>query len=497
MDAFREHDEKNLINFVNFLDSNFNKSEKVLLLKNFLEVFNQLSRNFPESIVVNFSTLDEELRLFSSNTPIIHLNTGGLEVSNFQNNDKHISELETKQINEIVEMVANTLAPKAQNIEQKHSQFLIQYASQVTGIPAYDLTPFSNSENNTFQKFKEESSKVEFKSSLRVPIDSETNKPITNEKIKELFELDDNESNEHMNKRKEGIKLSFLKVLAAMLNGYGGTIRVGVADSGEVIGLLGDWEDMSSNGKRTIAEARGRYENWVSGSLISDNLGKEVFGYIFIDYIDHDNGQTFLQVDVEPSKVPVFVKNKEVDDGDFYIRQGTSTQKLTDDYRKNYIENNFPRRARKNNTKWTSKSLRKYLMLSSEKNLEVFFKQLDEFIKDNQLIENILNISEGTLEIKIPTSKGNISLFSINSNFNMIFELKDLRKAKYFKLNKNIRDIGINMKRIFNEGIIFNDDNLDSNLYINMKLFESDEKSTLFFQFLTKVLKRFKEKETR
>ena len=87
--------------------------------------------------------------------------------------------------------------------------------------------------------------------------------------------------NEHINKSKDAIKLSFLKVLAAMLNGYGGTIRVGVADSGEVIGLLGDWEDMSSNGKKTLAEARGRYENWVSGSLISDNLGKEVFGYIF------------------------------------------------------------------------------------------------------------------------------------------------------------------------------------------------------------------------
>ena len=74
---------------------------------------------------------------------------------------------------------------------------------------------------------------------------------------------------------------------------------------------------------------------------------------------------------------------------------------------------------------------------------------------------------------------------------------KDLRKAKYFKLHKNIRDIGINMKRIFNEGIIFNDDNLESNLYINMKLFESEEKSTLFFLYLTKVLKRFKEKENR
>ena len=275
VDAFREHDEKNLINFVKFLDSSFNKSEKVLLLRNFLEVFNQLSRNFPESTVVNFSTLDDELRLFSSNTPIIHLNTSGLEVSNFQNRDKNISELETEQINEIVEMVANTLAPKAQDIEPKHAQFLIQYASQVTGIPAYDLTPFNNSKNNTFQKFKEESSKIEFKSSLRVPIDSETNKPITNEKFKELFDLVDNELNEHINKSKDAIKLSFLKVLAAMLNGYGGTIRVGVADSGEVIGLLGDWEDMSSNGKKTLAEARGRYENWVSGSLISDNLGKK------------------------------------------------------------------------------------------------------------------------------------------------------------------------------------------------------------------------------
>ena len=79
----------------------------------------------------------------------------------------------------------------------------------------------------------------------------------------------------------------------------------------------------------------------------------------------------------------------------------------------------------------------------------------------------------------------------------MIFEFKDLRKVKYFKLHKNIRDIGINMKKIFNEGIIFSENNLDNNLYINMKLFESDEKSTLFFLYLTKVLKRFKEKENR
>ena len=157
MDVFREDDEKNLINFIDFLDSNFNESEKVLHLRNFLEVFNQLSRNFPESIVVNFSTLDDELRIFSSNTSIFRLNASGLEINNFQDKDKHISEFETKQINKIVDMVANDLTPKAQVSEQKHSHFLIQYASQVTGIPAYDLTPFSNSENNTFQKLKEES----------------------------------------------------------------------------------------------------------------------------------------------------------------------------------------------------------------------------------------------------------------------------------------------------------------------------------------------------
>ena len=496
MDAFKEYDETNLLNFTNFLEQSFNKGEKELHLTNFLEVFNGLAMKFPEELAVNFSTIDNSLRLFSSNNLIAIFNSKGFQLVPANPKYKNIVQIDVDLLDEITNQIFN-LINIDEKTNQKHSHYLLQYISQVTGIPSYDLLPLKKTKENNFQIFKEESSKVEFKSSLRVPIDSETNKPITNEKFKELFDLVDNELNEHINKSKDAIKLSFLKVLAAMLNGYGGTIRVGVADSGEVIGLLGDWEDMSSNGKKTLAEARGRYENWVSGSLISDNLGKEVFGYIFIDYIDHDNGQTFLQVDVEPSKVPVFVKNKEVDDGDFYIRQGTSTQKLTNDYRKNYIENNFPRRARKNNTKWTSKSLRKYLMLSSEKNLQVFFKQLDEFVKENQLIENILNISEGTLEIKIPTSKGNLSLFSINSNFNMIFELKDLRKAKYFKLNKNIRDIGINMKRIFNEGIIFNDDNLVSNLYINMKLFESDEKSTLFFQYLTKVLKRFKEKENR
>ena len=82
------------------------------------------------------------------------MNTSGLEISNFQNRDKNISELEAEQINEIVEMVANTLAPKAQDIEQKHSQFLIQYASQVTGIPAYDLTPFNNSKTIHFKNLK-------------------------------------------------------------------------------------------------------------------------------------------------------------------------------------------------------------------------------------------------------------------------------------------------------------------------------------------------------
>jgi len=129
--------------------------------------------------------------------------------------------------------------------------------------------------------------------------------------------------------------------------------------------------------------------------------------------------------------------------------------------------------------------------------LQEFFNQLDEFINEHQLVENILNISEGTLEIKLPSSKGNLSLFFINSNFNMIFELQDLRKTKYFKLNKNIRDIGISMKKIFEEGVIFNENDLDGNLYINMKLFESEVKTSLFFDYFSTVLNRFKERESR
>ena len=130
-----------------------------------------------------------------------------------------------------------------------------------------------------------------------------------------------------------------------------------------------------------------------------------------------------------------YSKNRALVETTWLSTMANNSLKDYDNQLKNYIENNFPKRSRKNNIKWTTKSLRKYLIQSSEKNLQEFFEELDKFVKSNQLIENILNISEGTLEIKIPTSKGNVSFFSINSNFYISLKVYRISLRKDVGLN--------------------------------------------------------------
>ena len=494
MDVFQERIESTLIKFKAFIDESFSNSEKIQLLSYLLNIYNLLAVNLPGSISVNYSSIDKELKIFCSNIPYVVLNSEGISIKIIDIHDVRFIGNENKfDVDAIVDDILNDITIDTSKVEQEHLHDLIKLISKMTELPAYDITPFKNSNVDKFQKYKEESSNLEFKSSIRVPINSITKKAITIKNANEIDELKDSsesEIEEHLTKVKAAIQLSFLKVLAAMLNGYGGTIRVGVADNGEVIGLEEDWKDFLSDSVKSIDQARGKYENWVSGSLIPDNLGKNVFGYVFIDYIEHESGNTFLEVEVGTSKEPVFVKSKDKlnTEGHFYTRQGTSTQPLTDVYKENYIKNNFPRRNRNNQKKWTLNSLKKYLITSSEKNLDYFFKKLDQFVKENKLIVNILNISEGILEIKVPYSKNNLSLFSINSNFNMTLQFKDLRKSRYFKKARNTRDIALNLKNIFGEGVSFNEISLDNNLYLNMKLLESKEKVDLFFNYFYTVL---------
>ena len=224
--------------------------------------------------------------------------------------------------------------------------------------------------------------------------------------------------------------------------------------------------------------------------FLPNNLTKDASSYILINFIDVAD-KTFLEVQALPSREPIFVKSKDKRNeiGNFYTRQGTSTNLLDGQYRDNYIKNNFPKRVSQQKITWTLKSLKKHLVQSSDKNLSYFFECLDSFCKNNNLKINILSVSEGVIEIKIPHPRKSLSLFSINSSFNIIFELKYLRRSDFFKVDRNLREISINLFKIFEDGIQQNKTNIENNVYIYLKTLEQKDKVDKFFKYLSTLLK--------
>jgi len=110
-----------------------------------------------------------------------------------------------------------------------------------------------------------------------------------------------------------------LKTVAAFLNSEGGTLLIGVADDGKILGLASDY---STFGKRP---GKDGYENWLT-SLLLDNIGKIFSPYIGIRFYAFA-GKEICRVDVITARQPAYVKdgNQET----FYIRTNNSTRPLT------------------------------------------------------------------------------------------------------------------------------------------------------------------------
>ena len=144
---------------------------------------------------------------------------------------------------------------------------------------------------------KGESENVEFKSTLRTNLE-------TGEKDKRM-------------------EKAVLKTIVAFLNTDGGTLLIGVSDSGKIIGM-----DEKS------FENRDRM-NLHMTNLISSQIGNEFLPFINFRVADLDDGAV-MRVVCEPSKNPVFLK-----DGTdvFYVRSGPSSVELTGMDLLNYVEN--------------------------------------------------------------------------------------------------------------------------------------------------------------
>lgn len=154
-----------------------------------------------------------------------------------------------------------------------------------------------------------ESPTVEFKSSLRVCF--KTNKP------------------------ENYIEHSCMKTIAAFMNSKSGTLLIGVADNKEVLGLDKDFD--SFNKKDDLVDEFQKHLD----NVISKYLGNSAFSLIKVSFPEIDDKIVCrLDIDFRKSR-PVYLKNKQKNSEEFYIRRSASTISLNPSEMMNYIDNHW------------------------------------------------------------------------------------------------------------------------------------------------------------
>ncbi len=121
---------------------------------------------------------------------------------------------------------------------------------------------------------------------------------------------------ERVNRTLEGV---ILKTLAGFLNSTsGGTLLIGVADNGDLIGLQNDYQSL----KRQDQDG---FEQFVM-SAIASNLGADLSPFIKVLFHVVDNDKHICRLIILPSPRPVFLSQNKTPK--FYLRNGGGTRDL-------------------------------------------------------------------------------------------------------------------------------------------------------------------------
>jgi len=111
----------------------------------------------------------------------------------------------------------------------------------------------------------------------------------------------------------KAIEHSLLKTIVAFLNSEGGTLLIGVEDSGNILGIE---IDQFPNEDKYLLHF---------GHLLTEKIGNQNIDQIQSD-LKEVSGKKILRVDCMPSSTPVFLKG---DGEEFYIRNGPSSVPLS------------------------------------------------------------------------------------------------------------------------------------------------------------------------
>jgi len=132
--------------------------------------------------------------------------------------------------------------------------------------------------------------------------------------------------NIHTNAKDKAIEKAFLKTIAGFMNSAGGTLLVGVADDGKILGLE---QDQFANHDKLLLYLT---------SIVKDRIN--AFHLMFLHFsIEPINDIDILRIDCAPSTEPAYLTDTKVDH--FYIRTGPATtdMRLSEVY--DYVKERF------------------------------------------------------------------------------------------------------------------------------------------------------------
>jgi type I restriction enzyme R subunit len=128
------------------------------------------------------------------------------------------------------------------------------------------------------------------------------------------------------------VTYAVLKTIAAFLNTEGGDLLIGVADDGSVVGIERDQLESDDKFMRHLAQ------------VVRNGLGDRA-GTCIDPNTQIVQGKTVCVVSCQRSPEPVWLKWKQMEatpDGDFFVRSGPGTVKLSQESADRYIQTRFP-----------------------------------------------------------------------------------------------------------------------------------------------------------
>ncbi len=138
--------------------------------------------------------------------------------------------------------------------------------------------------------------------------------------------------NVHTKQKDPVIEQMVVKAIAGFMNAEGGTLLIGVTDSGEVFGIERDLKTLGSK------QNPDGFALWLNG-LLDNRLGPLAAANAKFQFENFPDG-TVCRVDVPPATDPTFTKGKK-GEADFYVRLNNATRLLNTAEALEYVRNRW------------------------------------------------------------------------------------------------------------------------------------------------------------